>query len=41
MKLPGLWALTAFAIGLAWCSQEQVGYTDAERKCIAAALYGL
>jgi hypothetical protein len=35
MKLPGLWALTAFAIGLASCSQEQVGYTDAERKCIA------
>jgi len=35
MQLPGLCALTALAIGLASCSQEQVGYTDAERKCIA------
>jgi hypothetical protein len=27
--------LTALAIGLAWCSQEQAGYTEKERVCIA------
>ena len=35
MQSPSLSVLTPLAIGLASCSQEQAGYTDAERKCIA------
>jgi hypothetical protein len=35
MQLPSLNALTALAIGLASCSQEQPGYSEKERVCIA------
>jgi len=35
MQLPSLSVLTALAIGLASCSQEQAGYTEKERVCIA------
>jgi hypothetical protein len=35
MQLPSPSALLALAIGLASCSQEQPGYTEKERACIA------
>jgi hypothetical protein len=35
MQLPSLSVLTALAIGLASCSQEQAEYTEKERVCIA------
>jgi hypothetical protein len=35
MRSPSLSVLAGLAIGLASCSQEQTGYTDTERKCIA------
>jgi hypothetical protein len=34
MHLLSLWVLTALAVGLASCSQEQAGYTEQERACI-------
>lgn len=39
MQWPTLSALTALAIGLASRSQEQAGYTGAERKCTARRYY--
>jgi hypothetical protein len=35
MHLLSLWVLIGSAIGLASCSQEQAGYTEQERACIA------
>jgi len=35
MQLPSLSVLTTLAIGAASCSQEQAGYTEKERACIA------
>jgi hypothetical protein len=35
MQLPSRSVLIALAIGLASCSQEQPGYTEKERVCIA------
>ena len=35
MRLPGPTVVTALAIGLASCSQEQAGYSEKERVCIA------
>jgi hypothetical protein len=39
MQWPTLSALTALAIGLASRSQQQAGYTGAERKCTARRYY--
>jgi hypothetical protein len=39
MQWPTLSALTALAIGLASLSQEQAGYTGAERKCTVRRYY--
>ena len=39
MQWPSPSVLIASAIGLASCSQEQAGYTGAERKCIARRYY--
>ena len=35
MQLPSLSALLAITIGVASCSQDQAGYTEQERVCIA------
>jgi hypothetical protein len=40
MQSPSLSVLAGLAIGLASCSQEQPGYTDVERKCIAQRYSG-
>ena len=40
MQSPSLSVLAGLAIGLASCSQEQAGYTDAERNCIAQRYSG-
>jgi hypothetical protein len=37
--MPGRSVLIALAVGLASCSQEQAGYSDAERACIAQRHY--